>query len=176
MLQQTHADTAGALHSFSNAIRVYPAPDALLAAASLLAERKDATALLLTGRVAELRMGREYNAHCFFISGVYYARTGQSKKALDAFNACIYNDLNYPEAYMEKGFIYYKAGQIKEALQVFQTLVQIRNTYADGFYWLGKCQDTLGNKSAAIAAYQRALTLDPAIKEAATALQRLGVK
>jgi tetratricopeptide (TPR) repeat protein len=176
MLQQTHADTAGALHSFSNAIRVYPAPDALLAAASLLAERKDATALLLTGRVAELRMGREYNAHCFFISGVYYARTGQSKKALDAFNACIYNDLNYPEAYMEKGFIYYKAGQFKEALQVFQTLVQIRNTYADGFYWLGKCQETLGNKSAAIAAYQRALTLDPAIKEATTALQRLAVK
>ncbi|MBV9988166.1 MAG: tetratricopeptide repeat protein [Chitinophagaceae bacterium] len=174
LLQRDAKDTTGALHSFRNAIHIYPAADAQLAAADLLAGKKDATALLLTKQVAEQRIGREYTAHCDFINGIYYARTGQTKKALESFNACIYNDFNYAEAYMEKGFIYYQAKQYKEAVQVFQTLVKIRNTYADGFYWLGKCYETMGDKAAAIPNYQRALTLDPGIKEAAAALQRLG--
>ena len=76
---------------------------------------------------------------------------------------------------MEKGFLYYDNKKIKEALQVFQTLSKIKNTYADGYYWLAKCYEAMGNKTEAIANYQKSLILDPKLKEATEALQRLGV-
>ena len=80
------------------------------------------------------------------------------------------------EAYMEKGFLYFDNKEINEALQVFKTVVTIKNTYSDGYYWLGKCQESLKNNPEAMANYQKAVTLDPKLKEAAEALKRLGVK
>ncbi|MCW3087830.1 MAG: tetratricopeptide repeat protein, partial [Sediminibacterium sp.] len=176
LLQEHAADTAGALKSYQYAIRVYPAPDALLGAANLLAEQKDSRSLLLCRQVEQLRLGREYTAHCSFISGVYYARTGDRTKAIESFNTCINNDMNYTEAYMEKGFLFYENKQFKEATQVFLTLTRVRNTYADGYYWLAKCYEAQANSTDAIANYRTALTLDPKLLEASAALQRLGVK
>ena len=176
LLQENLKDTAGALRSYRYAIRMYPAPDALLAAANLLAEKKDANALLLCKQVNALHLGREYTAHSHFISGVYYARTGNKQKAIESFNNCLYNDLNYMEAYMEKGFLYYDDKKINEALKVFQSVVTLKNAYADGYYWLAKCQEAMHDSKEAIANYQKALTLDPKLKEASEALKRLGAK
>lgn len=175
LLQENTKDTTGALRSYQYAIRIYPAPDALLAAANLLAEQKNPTALALCKQVADLRLGREYTAHCSFITGVYHARRGDKEKAIDAFNQSIYNDLNYTEAYMEKGFLYYDAKKINEAIQVFQTLLKVKNTYADGYYWLAKCYEALANTTEAIANYKKAVMLDPKLTEASQALKRMGV-
>ena len=174
-LQEKTHDTSGALQSYRYAIRIYPAPDAMLAAANLLAEKKDSTALLICKEVAGLRMGREYTAHCHFISGVYYARAGQPQKAMLAFNNCINNNFNYTEAYMEKGFLYYDDKKPKEALLVFKTLVTVKNTYADGYYWIAKCEEALNNKTEAINNYQKSLALNPKLNESVIALKRLGV-
>jgi tetratricopeptide (TPR) repeat protein len=107
---------------------------------------------------------------------VYYARKGDEQKAVNAFNACISNDFNYMEAYMEKGFLYYEDKKISDALKVFQTAATVKNTYADSYYWMAKCYEALNNKTEAINSYQRSLSLDPGIKEATAALQRLGVR
>lgn len=172
---QEHAkDTSGALKSYRYATRIYPSPDALLAMANLYAERKDNKALQLAGRVDELRLGREYTAHSSFISGVYYARTGNTSKAIDQFNKCIANDYMYMEAYMEKGFIYYDDKKPADALRVFETATSIKANYADAWYWLAKCREALNNKAEAIKGYQTALALDPSIAEAAAALKKLG--
>ncbi len=173
LVQENTHDTTGALRSYRYAIRIYPSPDAMLAAANLLAERKNDTALLITRQVASFRMGREYMAHVHFINGVYYARTGDKKKAVDEFNNCIINDFNYMEAYMEKGFIYFDDKRIPEAIKVFQTVITVKNTYADGYYWLAKCNEALNNKAEAVNNYQRAYTMDPELVEAAAALKRL---
>ena len=175
-LQENTKDTTGALKSYRYAIRVYPAPDAMLAAANLLAEKKDSTALLICKQVEEFRIGREYTAHSRFITGVYYARTGNRQKAMEAFNTCITNDFTYAEAYMEKGFLLYDDKKLKEAQAVFQTLTKVKNTYPDGYYWLAKCDEVLNNKPEAIGNYQKALMLDPKLKEAEASLKRLGVK
>lgn len=176
LLQENAKDTTGALQSYKYAIRVYPAPDALLAAANLLAEQKNPTSLALCKQVAKLRMGREYAAHCFFISGVYYARFGDNKNALLSFNQCIYNDLYYMEAYMEKGFIYFDNKKVEEAEQVFTTVITLKNTYTDGYYWLAKCEETLNKPNEAINNYQKAITLNPKLIEAGVALKRLSGK
>jgi tetratricopeptide (TPR) repeat protein len=173
-LQENTHDTTGALKSYRYAIRVYPAPDAMLAAANLLAERKDTLALNICRQVDQLRMGREYTAHTSFISGIYYARTGNSQKAMNAFNTCIANDFTYVEAYMEKGFLLYDGKKITDALQVFKTLSAVKNTYPDAYYWIAKCYEAMNNKTEAVSNYQKALTLDPKLKEAAAALKKLG--
>ncbi len=174
LVQENIKDTTGALRSYRYAIRIYQSPDAMLAAANLLAERRNDTALLVTKQVEQFRMGREYTAHCNFINGVYYARTGDKPKAIIAFNNCIANDFNYMEAYMEKGFLYFDDKKITEATQVFQAAVTVKNTYADGYYWLAKCKEVSNNRAEAIANYQKAFTLDPKLAEAAAALKRLG--
>ena len=174
LLENIH-DTTGALKCYRYAIRVYPSPDAMLAAANLLAEKKDSTALLICKQINEFRMGREYTAHTSFITGIYYARIGNREKAMDAFNKCIINDFNYIEAYMEKGFLYYESKKINEALKIFQTAVTVKKTYADGYYWIAKCNEALTNKTEAISNYQKSLVLDPGLKEASAALKRLGV-
>jgi tetratricopeptide (TPR) repeat protein len=165
-LQENTHDTTGALKSYRYAIRIYPAPDAMLAAANLLAERKDTLALAICRQVDQLRMGREYTAHTSFISGIYYARTGNNQKAMNAFNTCIANDFNYVEAYMEKGFLLYDSKKIADALQVFRTLSTVKNVYPDAYYWMAKCYEALNNKTEAVSNYQKALTLDPKLKEA----------
>lgn len=175
-LQENTHDTTGALKSYRYAIRVYPSPDAMLAAANLLAEKKDTLALSLCKQITALRLGREYDAHCNFIAGVYYARKGNKQKAMEAFTTCIIYDHNYTEAYMEKGFLFFDDKKFTEALAVFQTLVTVKNTYPDGYYWMAKCYEALNNKTEAIANYQKAIALDPKLKEAADALLRLGAK
>lgn len=174
LVQENIKDTTGALRSYRYAIRIYPSPDAMLGAANLLAERKNDTALLIAKQVASFRMGREYTAHVHFINGVYYARTGDKQKAIDEFNNCIINDFNYMEAYMEKGFIYFDEKKIPEAAKVFQTVITVKNTYADGYYWLAKCNEASNNKAEAVSNYQRAYAMDPKLNEAAAALKRLG--
>lgn len=175
-LQEAAKDTSGAIKSYRYAVRIYPSPDAILASANLLAEQQNPSALVLCQQVAGLRMGAEYTAHCHFITGIYYARSGNYAKAITAFNQCIYSDYQYMEAYMEKGFILYNTQKTRDALQVFQTVCRVKNNYADGYYWQAKCYERLNDPKAAIKYYQDALTLDPEIREAKEALNRIGGK
>jgi tetratricopeptide (TPR) repeat protein len=172
-LKEFMGDTAGAIHSYGNAAKIYTTPDVLLALGNLYAEKKDRKALVAVANVSAMRLGRTYQSHCDFIAGVYFARIGDAKKAIEAFNHCIANNYSYMEAYMEKGFIYYDAKQLNEAIKIFQTVVTIKNNYPDGYYWLGKSQETAGNKKEALDQYTRAFALDGKLKEAATAIERL---
>ncbi len=174
-LSEKAGDTVVALKSYDKAARIYPSPDALLSIANLYAEMKDAKAVFLCDEVERLKLGRDYLAHCSFIKGVYYARVGEIVKALTSLDRCIGNDYQYMEAYMEKGFLYYDTQQHDKAIGIFNQAIEIRPTYADAFYWLGKTHEQKGDRENAIKEYQRSLVLDPSIKEAKDALKRLGV-
>lgn len=173
-LSEKAKDTAMALYCYQKAASIYPAPDALLSMANLLAEQKKAAAILLCDQVESLRMGREYLAHASFIKGVYYARTGDLVKAFASFDRCIGNNYQYMEAYMEKGFLLYDTKQPDKAISIFEKALEVRPTYADASYWLAKCYELKGEKEKAITEYQKTLVLDPSIKEAGEALKRLG--
>ena len=166
-------DTLNAIKSFGRATKIYPAPDAVLSLANLYAETKNSTALELTDYLLNMRLGRAYNAHCYFIKGVFFSRTNDKQKALRFFDYCITNNFNYPEAYLEKGFILFDAGNKEEALKAFKMCITINNTYADGYYWVAKCNEALNNKTEAVSNYEIALKLDENMQEAKAALQRL---
>lgn len=173
-LSEKAMDTAMALHAYRVAAQIYPSPDALLGMANLLAEKKNVQAISICDEVESLRLGREYLAHTSFIKGIYFARTGEIVKAMASFDRCIGNDYQYMEAYMEKGFLFYDTKQPDKAITIFENALEVRPTYADASYWLAKCLEAKGEKEKAKLQYQKALVLDPTIKEAKEALQRLG--
>ncbi len=172
-LLETAKDTFNAVLSYTKAIKIYPSPDGQLQLANLLAESKNENALLLCQRVQELRLGREYSAHCNFIAAVYFSRVGNKQKALQLFDACINDNFGYMEAYQEKGFIFYDDKKFEEALKIFQMAAKVNNTYADAYYWQAKCFEAMNKKQDAIKNYQASLVLDKDLKEAKEALKRL---
>lgn len=172
-LQENAKDTMGAIVSYKRALRIYPSPDAMLTLANLFAETKNDTALLLCKQVKELSADRKYEADCYFIEGILYARKGNIQQALSTFDACINARYTYVVAYLEKGFIYYDSKQYAEALKIFQLAASVSNAYADAYYWQAKCYEAMNNKNEAITNYSKALSLDKNLTEAATALQRL---
>lgn len=172
-LLEENGDTAAAITSYTRAINIYPSVEAQLHLANLLAETKNPKALFVCNNVRTEGMGRETDADCSFIAGVYYTRTGDAKQAVLYFDKAINDNYTLMEAYMEKGFIYYESKNYNEAIKVFETAITVNNTYADAYYWRAKCREALGNKAEAVLDYKRSLGLDKELKEAATAIQRL---
>jgi tetratricopeptide (TPR) repeat protein len=172
-LQESNKDTVAAIRSYERALNIYPSTDAQLSLGNLLAEHRDERCLLICQALTKLGMGREIDAHCAFIAGVYYARTNQASKALENFDKCINNNYTYMEAYMEKGFIYFEQKKYNDAMQIFDKAITVNNMYADAYYWKAKTFEAMGNKQEAITNYQRSLGLDKSLKEARAALDRL---
>ena len=166
-------DTTGAMHSYSKAINVYPAPDALLSLANLYAEAKNNKALLLCSRVKEMSLGRSFDANSDFIAGVYYARTGNRQQALQLFDRCIASDFTYMTAYIEKGLVYFDNKQYQEALKVFQFASTVNNLYADAYYYMARCYEMTGQKDSALNRFQQALQLDKNLTQASEGIERV---
>jgi tetratricopeptide (TPR) repeat protein len=167
-------DTLLAMKSYSKAAHIYESPDALLALANLYAETKNDRAILLCSRVKALGLGRDYDAHCAFITGVYYARTHKPGEAAKYFDECIANSYTYMEAYIEKGLVYFDAQQYDKALGVFQFASTVNNLYADAYYYEARCYEMMNKKDSAVLRFKQALQLDPTISEAHQHLKQLG--
>jgi len=172
-LEESNKDTAAAIKSYMAALRVYPSVEAQLNLANIFAESRNPQALVLCNNVHKMGLGRETDADCNFIAGIFYARTGQSKQALELFDKAINDNYTLMEAYMEKGFVYYDNKRYAEAVEVFERAITVNKMYADAYYWKAKCEESLGNKEEAIINYKRSLGLDKELKEAAEAIKRL---
>lgn len=175
-IMQDAQDTSGAILMYNRAIRIYPSTDALLSLANLYAETKNKNALAICARVKDLQQGREMDAHCAFISGIYYARTGDTKQALKYFDECIANNYTYMVAYIEKGLIYFDQKNYKEALSIFQFASRVNNLYADAYYYQARAYEMMNQKDSAILRYKQSLSLDKSIIEARNGLKRLGAE
>lgn len=166
-------DTANAIRDYERALHIYPAPEAQLSLASLFAERKDARALAVCANISRLRLGREYEAHCAFIAGVYYARTGDTTRAIQQFNNCVAANYTYMEAYIEKGLVYFDNKQYDKALDVFKFASGINTLYADAYYYQARSYEMMGKKDSAVIRFKQALSLDKHMKEARDKIQQL---
>ena len=51
--------------------------------------------------------------------------------------------------------------------------ITVSNTNADGYFWIGRCYESKGDKKKAIENYERALSLDKNFPEAARRLMAL---
>ncbi len=166
-------DTAGAIKYYWYSIKSKATPQALLALANILAEQKNADALILCKNTSILFPVKELKADLYFIKGVYYARIGNYKEANSRFDSCIATRYRYLEAYMEKGFILFEALKVDQAFLLFKTTTQLNPAYADGYYWMAKCKQKINQPKEAINYYEKALTFDSSLKEAKQYLQEL---
>ena len=165
-----------AIKSYSTAAHIYESPDALLALANLYAEQKNNRAITLCSRVKALGLGRESDANCAFIIGVYYARTHDMNNALKYFDECIAYSYTYMEAYIEKGLLFFDAKQYDKALEVFQMAATVNNLYADAYYYQARCYEMMNKKDSAVMFFKQSLQIDPTMKEAREHLKQLGAK
>lgn len=172
-LAEHHGDTSGAVYAYRKSLLIYPAPDNMLNFANLLAEGGDGEALEICQYIRRLKVGREYDAHAYFVSGVYYARSADVAKADAAFDACISNDYTYMEAYIEKGLLQFDAGAYRKALEIFNMAGRVNNLYADAYYYQARCYEMLQIKDSARMRFEQSLQLDKSLEEARAGLKRL---
>lgn len=69
------------------------------------------------------------------------------------------------DAYIEKGLLLYDQQDYKAALAVFEQTIQVSNTFAEGYFNAGKCEEALGNKEEAKSYFEKAYGLDKNLKK-----------
>lgn len=166
-------DTTLAIRSFSSAANIYANPDVLLTLANLYAAQKNKTALQLCNDVIAQKPDRSYIAHSYYVMGLYYGNTGNTKNAIDNFNSCIQNNYFYIDAYLEVGWIYFDQQKFTAAKEIFETATAVKPTDARGHYWTAKCLEKLSEPQKALNAYQLAFNLDNSLSEASAAISRI---
>ncbi|MGN6617036.1 MAG: tetratricopeptide repeat protein [Ilyomonas sp.] len=166
-------DTAQAIQDYGRAIKIYPSPQALLSVANLYAEQKNERSILICNQVRNMGLGRETDAGCDFIAGVYNARTGNKQQAIKLFDRCIANDYTYMPAYIEKGLVYFDGKQYREALNVFQFASTVDHLYADAYYYMARCYEMINIKDSAVLRFKQAISLDKTLTQAYEGLKRV---
>ena len=136
------------------------------------AESKNAKVIALCDSLIKKDSLKEH-AEPYYYQGIYYSNINDKTKALALFNSAIQHDYYFLNAYIEKGRVFFDQKKYDEAKKVFLQAVTISSTFADGYYWLGRCQEALGEKQEALLNYQRAYGLDKTFTEAKEAADRI---
>ncbi|MHA4809854.1 tetratricopeptide repeat protein [Flavitalea flava] len=165
-------DTTRALIALNKAYTLQPVNTYALELAHLYAENRDSRAIGLCDDVLRKDSGNEL-LDPLFIKGIYFSNTGQYKKAIVQFDSCTRRDWKYTDAYLEKGIALFELKKVEEALQTFLMTIKVSNTYADGYFWAGRCYETLGANDDALIYYQRALALDKNFTEARERIKKI---
>lgn len=170
-----NSDTLGAVSAFERAIAIIPLPDYLISIGSLYAQTKNNKALLVADNIfAEKNPKTEKDA--LFIKGLYYSYIGNKIQSIVFFDQIISMDYTYMYAYREKAIALYDMGKYNEAIAVLEKATKIQNSFDEGYYWLGKCDEKLNKYQEAIDNYKTALMYDKDFVEARAALKRLQPK
>ncbi len=168
-------DTVEAINSLKKAIDLYPIPEYIISLGALYAETKNPMALEIADALLIANKAKA-EKEAYFIKGLYYSLTKEKEKAIVNFDKCIAISYTYMQAYLEKSIALYDLGKYKEAAEVLEKATTLQNSYADGYYYLGRCYEKLNRMQEAIDAYQMAINYDNGFVEAKDALSRLGVK
>jgi len=137
------------------------------------AENNNAKAL----RIADSLISKDsFNIHAepYYVKGMYYSNINEKAKALQFFDATIRRDHRFLNAYIEKGKILLTQKKTIDALKTFQLANTITPSFPDAWYWIGRCQETLGDKEEAKQNYEKAYELDNTFTEAKDAAEKIG--
>jgi tetratricopeptide (TPR) repeat protein len=168
-------DSATAIHALERAY-VLDSDNATIAyeLANRYADAGNPAAITLCQRIIADEPNNQKKPDPITIMGIYYENTGDKAKALACFNEAIGTDYTFLEAYLEKGILLYKQKNYAEAMKAFDLSTKIDNTFADGYFWIGRCQERLNQIADARLNYERAIAFDKHFTEAREALAKLG--
>ncbi|MFN5334662.1 MAG: tetratricopeptide repeat protein [Bacteroidota bacterium] len=168
-------DTSSALYYYLQADHISGKfPQARMAALNLYAETKHPQTPAYSKMMLEDPASEKIRSDIFLMQGIYYSKLGKTDMAESIFSKIIQQDYTFLQAYIEKGLLYYDRQQYKKALEIFTLSTEVKNDFAEGYFWMGKTFHKLNQKEAAILQLKRALALDPSIQEAREELKTLG--
>lgn len=172
-LQDQQNDTAAAIATLEQAYAINPDIEELdYNLAFKYASTKNPKTLAFCDTLLK-KDSLKSHAEPLYFKAVYYENTGDPNKALELLDQSIIRDYTFIDAYMNKGKILYDQKKYMPAIKVYRMALNIRSTYADAYYWLGKCFEALGRKDDAFMNYERAYGLDRTLTEARDAADRL---
>lgn len=166
-------DTLKAIKAWERTISIKPRPEYLMSLGTLYAFTKDPLALGMSDLLMAYGPATTYQG--LFIKGLYFTSIGDKPKAQAFFDQCIRLDYTNILAFREKAIAEYDMGQYEEAIKTLETALQVKKSYDEAYYWLGRCFEKLGKKEEAIDSYKIALQLSPDYVEPKDALGKLGV-
>jgi tetratricopeptide (TPR) repeat protein len=165
-------DTLNAINALERAVDIYPMPEYLVALATIYAEVKNPKSLIIADGLLKANRVKS-GADAMFVKGLYYSYNNDKTKAINYFDSSLHIDFTYMFSYREKAIALYDLGKYQEALNVLKRAVTVQNNFDEGYYWMGKCYEKLGQKDDAIQSYQTALLYDKNFIEAREALNKL---
>jgi tetratricopeptide (TPR) repeat protein len=142
--------------------------------ANLYAEKADARSIPICESLLKDPTAVNRRSDILLIKSIYFQRSGKKDQAIEQLNQIIREDYTYLDAYIEKGLLLFDQHQYQEAWKVFEKSTSVKNSFADGYFWMARCEEKMNQKVAAIDNYKRALALDTGFTEARIELKRLG--
>jgi tetratricopeptide (TPR) repeat protein len=139
------------------------------------AEDKNNKAIALSDTLIK-KDSLKLHADPYYVKGLYFSNTSDKAKAIQLFDETIRHDINYLNAYIEKGKILIGQKKTADALKVFQLVNRIKPAFPDAYYWIGVCQEALGQKEDAKLSYEKAYSLDKTFNEAKEAADKLNIE
>ena len=165
-LLQEKNDSTGSLSALETAYSLAPFdPELTHSLAFKYAQNKNVKALAICDSLLKKDTGG-VQAEPYYFKGVYYYNTNEKDKAISFFNHAIQHDYNFLDAYLDKGRTLFEQKKTAEALKVFTLASTISPAFADAYYWMGKCQQALGQTIEAKENYRRAYGFDKTLTEA----------
>lgn len=96
-----------------------------------------------------------------FNKGLEYEKNGDKTAAMTAYRACVKEDPNYVDAYINMGSIHFANKEYEKALEMFKTASEKDPKNVDAFSNLGKVQYILRRYAEAEASFKSAIALSP---------------
>jgi tetratricopeptide (TPR) repeat protein len=168
-------DTSSALNFYLKADSIAGKfPQARMAILNIYAETRDPKTPAYANMLLKDPASEKIQSDILMMQAIYYNKEGKSDIAESIYSKIIKQDYTFLQAYIEKGLLYYDQQQYKKALDIFTLSTEVKNDFADGYFWMAKAFLKLNQKELAILHFKRSLALDPSIQEAREELKTLG--
>ncbi len=166
-------DAPGAVDALEKAYFSMPTNAAIVnKLAYQYAETKNSKAIRLADSLIKKDSQRLF-AGPWYIKGLYYSNVNERTKAIESLDAAIKVDHRYLNAYIEKGKILLDQKKTNEALKTFELANTVTPSFPDAWYWMGRCQEIMGDRAEAIQNYEKAFELDNTFTEAKEAAEKI---
>jgi tetratricopeptide (TPR) repeat protein len=166
-------EAAGAIAALEKAYGAMPFnPEIASKLAYQYAEQKNRKALSLADTLIQ-KDSLNIMPGPYYVKGLYFSNTGDRARAIQFFDETIKKDHRYLNAYIEKGKILIDQKKTAEALATFELANRITPSFADAWYWMGRCQEILGDRTEARQDYEKAYELDNSFVEAKEAAEKI---
>ncbi|OPH10107.1 tetratricopeptide repeat protein [Cylindrospermopsis raciborskii] len=134
-------DYQGAIEDYSQVLSIHP---------DLLDQP------ILVGDIGELFNIKCHDEVIYKNRADHLYQLGEYEEAVENYNQAIALNINYVDAYYQRGKIYFNRGIYEAAVDDFSMVIKTQPNYGDAYYYRGNCWLIMGNKQTASGDFKKA--------------------